>query len=98
MSDIEDIKKKKLEELQKKEMKQKQKAVKKAAISQILDKGAKRRLSNLKLTKPEMAEQIESYLIQIKNTGQLQTPVTESQMVEILKMLSPNKEWNIKRK
>jgi len=66
-------------------------------ISKILDKKARERLSNLKLVKPELAMQLEIYLVQLYQAGHIRT-ITEEQLIEILKKLSEKKEFRIKRK
>ena len=71
-------------------------AVKKIT-SQILDSKARERLSNLKLVKPELAFQLEAYLAQLYEMGQIKGKITEEQLITILKKMG-SKEFKIKRK
>jgi programmed cell death protein 5 len=84
---------KKLQESQQKQAEEGLKNI----ISKILDKKARERLSNLKLVKPELAMQLEIYLVQLYQAGHIRT-ITEDQLIEILKKLSEKKEFRIKRK
>ena len=66
---------------------------------QILEKKARERLSNLKLVKPQIAMQLELYLAQAYQAGQLQNKITDEQLVSILQKISGGKrEFVIKRK
>ena len=71
----------------------------KLAMFQILDPKARERLANLKTVKPELALQLEAYLAQVYQTGQIKEKITEEKMVAILKKLSESgkKDFNIKR-
>jgi len=71
-------------------------AVKKIT-SQILDSKARERLSNLKVVKPELAFQLEAYLAQLYEMGQIRDKITEEQLITILKKME-TKDFNIKRK
>ena len=70
----------------------------KIITSQILDAKARERLSNLKLVKPEIAAQLEMYLAQLYQSGQLKTKITDEQLVMILRKLTERKETTIRRK
>ncbi len=70
----------------------------KAIMSQILEPKARERLANLKVVKPELAMQLEMYLAQLAQSGQIQSKLTDDQIVLILRKLSEKKEINIKRK
>jgi len=69
-------------------------------MQQILEPKARERLSNLKMVKPEMALQLQAYLAQLYQAGQLKGLVSEQQLVAILQKLSAaeKKEFKIKRK
>ena len=64
-------------------------------MSQILEPKARERLSNLKMVKPELAMQLELYLAQLAQSGQLQSKLSDDQIVLILRKLSEKKEINI---
>jgi programmed cell death protein 5 len=67
------------------------------SLKNVLDKKARERLSNIRLIKPDLATQLELYLFQLQQAGQLKT-VTDQQLVMILKELGNKKNMNIKRK
>jgi len=64
----------------------------------VLDAKARERLNNLKLVKPELALQLELYLAQLYQAGQIRGKITDEQMVSILKKISTTKDFRIKRK
>ena len=73
-------------------------AQKQALLSKILTPEARQRLNNLKMIKPEFAEQIELQLIQMAQTGKLPIPLTDAQLKQILIQLQSRKrEPTIKR-
>src|SRR3989338_10824540 len=67
-------------------------------LSRILDKKGKERLSNLKLVKPELAMQLEIYLAQLYQAGQMKGLITDEQLVMILKKISEKRDIRIRRK
>ncbi len=71
----------------------------KGMMQQILEPEARERLANLKMVKPELALQLEAYLAQVYQTGQMRGRLTDEKMVEILKKLaeSEKKDFRIKR-
>ncbi len=73
-------------------------ALKKVVMLKILDKAARERLTNLKLIKPELANNLELYLVQLYQTGQLKTRITEKELVQILSMMQKKKDFKIIRK
>ena len=102
----EEIKKKMLEQKmqqhlamqsQNQQMAEAQQALK-SIMSQILEPKAKERLANLKVVKPELAMQLEMYLAQMAQAGQIQSKLTDEQIVLILRKLSEKREIQIKRK
>lgn len=78
---------------------QEQLQILKKIASQILEPKARERLSNLKMVKPDIALQLEVYLVQLYQAGQLRGRITEEQLVAILSRLSgTKKEFKIRRK
>jgi len=67
-------------------------------MSRILDKKGRERLSNLKLVKPELATQLEIYLAQLYQSGQMKGLITDEQLVMILKKISEKRDIRIRRK
>jgi programmed cell death protein 5 len=53
-------------------------------LKQVLSSEAGERLSNVSLVKPDKARQVENYLINAAQTGQLGGKVTEDQLKDIL--------------
>jgi programmed cell death protein 5 len=62
-------------------------AQKEAILRQILTPEARQRLTNIKMVKPQFAEQIEMQLIQLASTGRLKSRVTDDQLKTLLQEL-----------
>jgi programmed cell death protein 5 len=72
---------------------------KKQTMIQILTPEARDRLGSLRLTKPDFVNQIELQLIQIAQSGNLRSKITDDQLKDLLKRVSGTKrEINIRRK
>ena len=94
MSDeeLEAIRQRKMAELQQQALKEQSQeqavaeaqAQKDAILRKILTPEARARLSNIKMVKPEFAEQIEMQLIQLASSGRLRGQVTDEQLRELL--------------
>ena len=118
MSDLDEIRQKRMAELQAQQaaaqnqaqqqamaQAQQQKAQaqfeaqKKQILGQIMTPEARQRLANLKLTKPEMVNQIELQLIQSAQAGSLRGKVTDEQLKVLLRQIAGQKrEIKITRK
>lgn len=105
--EIEALRKKRMLDLQRRlaqeeeriQMQQQIEMQKQALLRRILSSDARQRLTNLKMVKPEFAEQIEVQLIQLTQAGRLKIPVTDEQLKEILARLqSQRREIKIRRK
>ncbi len=71
---------------------------KKSIIRQILTSEARERLNNIKMAKPEFADQLENQLIGLVQSGRLKSMITDAQFKEILRQIMPKKrEISIKR-
>uniref|UniRef100_A0A3Q4BLM7 Programmed cell death protein 5 n=1 Tax=Mola mola TaxID=94237 RepID=A0A3Q4BLM7_MOLML len=70
------------------EAKQREKDMRNSILAQVLDQSARARLSNLALVKPEKANAVENYLIQMARFGQLGGKISESGLIEILEKVS----------
>ena len=66
-------------------------AQKQAALRQILTDEARSRLTNLKMVKPEFADQLEIQLIQLAQSGKIAVPITDVQLKDILIKLQGKK-------
>ena len=74
-------------------------AQKKQILGQIMTPEARNRLANLKLTKPELVNQIEIQLIQSSQAGSLRGKVTDEQLKVLLRQIAGQKrEIKITRK
>ena len=120
MSDLDEIRQKRMAELQAQQaaaqqMQQQQAAAqqqmqqqeaqaqfeaqKKQILGQILTSEARNRLANLKLTKPELVNQIEIQLIQSAQAGSLRGKVTDEQLKVLLRQIAgQTREIKITRK
>ena len=54
------------------------------ALRVILTPEARQRLTNIKLVRPELAEQLELQLIQLAQTGRINIPMKDEQLRQIL--------------
>lgn len=73
-------------------------AQKQAALKQVLTPEARQRLTNIRMVKPEFAEQIELQLIQLAQAGRISVPITDDQLKEALgRLQSQRKEIKIRR-
>lgn len=71
---------------------------KRAALTQILTPEARSRLANIRVAKPEFAEQLEIQLIQLTQAGRLNIPITDEQLRTIMDRLQQRKrEFKIRR-
>ena len=102
--ELEAIKKRKLLELQQRLYAEKNKELehleyerkKEELLRRLLSPEARSRLTNIKMVKPQLAEQIENQLIALAQTGQLakagiRTPLSDEQLKDILKKLQSKK-------
>lgn len=72
---------------------------KQTVLRRILTADARRRLTNLKMVKPEFAEQLELQLIQLAQQGRIELPIDDGQLKEILTRLqSQRRETQIRRR
>jgi programmed cell death protein 5 len=71
--------------------------MKRAAMRKILSRGALDRLARVKLVRPEIAAQLELYLMNLYKSGKIKSEVSEEQMKMILETISgTQKSGNIK--
>ncbi|MHA1654790.1 MAG: DNA-binding protein [Candidatus Thorarchaeota archaeon] len=62
-------------------------AQKEAILRQILTPEARARLTNIKMVRPQFAEQIELQLIQLASAGRLKSKVTDEQLKALLQQI-----------
>ena len=93
-----DLQRRIAEEQQRAQVQQQIEVQKQALLRRILTPDARRRLTNLKMVKPEFAQQLELQLIQLAQQGRMSIPVTDEQLKEILvKLQSGRREFKIRR-
>jgi programmed cell death protein 5 len=100
--ELEQLKQKRMMDMRKQVVADEEKAkvedAKQAALRIILEPEARQRLANIRMIKPEFAEQLEVQLIQLAQTGRVKVPITDLQLKQLLVQLTPKKrEFNIRR-
>ncbi len=104
--ELEDLRRRRLLELQQRLAREQQRVQaqqqvelqKQALLRRILTPDARQRLTNLKMVKPEFAEQLELQLIQLAQQGRINIPLNDEQLKEILaKLQSGRREIKIRR-
>jgi programmed cell death protein 5 len=108
--ELEKLRKKRLQELQQEDQlqqsideqaeQQKQfEEQKKMILRQVLTPKAKERLSNMKLARPQIGEQIENQLIILAQSGRLNQKIDDQQLRQLLQKMIPKKrDINIRRR
>jgi programmed cell death protein 5 len=69
--------------------------MKKVILKKILSREAAERLARVKLVKPELASELELYLIQLYQDGKINEEISEEQIKLILEKLSERKKFRI---
>ncbi|KUO41822.1 MAG: hypothetical protein APU95_04935 [Hadesarchaea archaeon YNP_N21] len=107
MEDAEEIRRRKMLELQarieeqkrQEELRRQYEIQKRIILQNILTPEARSRLSNIRIARPEFAEQLELQLIQLAQAGKITSMITDEQLRQILSMLHEKKrEIRIRRK
>lgn len=70
----------------------------KKVMTTLLSKEAQERISNIRTVKPDLAIQVEIYLLQMFQAGRLRPIVTDAQLKAMLDQLIKKKETKIIRK
>lgn len=107
MSDIDELRRRRMEELQQQaaqqaaqqsadsqsqeQMRRELESQKRQILMQLLTPEARSRLANLRLTKPEFVDQIELQLIQLAQTGRIKSKITDEQLKQLLRQLTGKK-------
>lgn len=72
-------------------------ALRKNILSRMLSKDAHERLSRVRAVKPELAAQLEAYMVQMFQSGQIKAEITDDQLKQILDKVTQKKQFNIRR-
>ncbi len=108
--ELENIRRRKLEEMQREAMQkqmsdeqQRQQEIERARrqqiLRQILDPSARDRLNNVRLVRPDLAENVENQLIQLASMGRINKVITEKDIIDILgKFTEHQRETRIERR
>jgi len=73
-------------------------ALKKSVLRKVLTKEALERLGRVRLANPVIAAQLEMYLFQLHQTGQLKETIDDKKLKKILSVLVPKRKTKIRRK
>ncbi len=74
---------------------QKMEVMKKAVLKKILTKDATERLGRIKLIKPDIANQLELYLVQLYQSGKIPNMISDEQLKMILEQISTKQKFRI---
>jgi programmed cell death protein 5 len=108
--ELEEIRRRKLEEMQRsaadqqaaeeqRQAQEAERARKQQILRQILAPDARERLNNVKLVRPDLAENVENQLIQLANMGRINRLLTDEDIKDILARLTDTKrETKIERR
>ena len=86
-----------MEDLQQAQQAQQIDKLKKELLAKILTKEAVEKLSRVKLVNPQLALQVELYLIQLFQAGKLKNMVDDQKIKDILRVLTQKSDFRIKR-
>ncbi|MDG6926565.1 MAG: DNA-binding protein [Nitrososphaerota archaeon] len=74
------------------------KALRENIMRMALTSEARQRLANIRMVKPQIAQAIEEYIVQLASSGKLKQVVNDDQLKEILgSMQGKKREFTIKR-
>ena len=106
--DLEEIRRRKMEELQgsnpqahegERQQQEAERAMRLQILRQILDPVARERLANVRLVKPELAENVENQLLQLYSMGRIKKVINDAELKQILSKLTETKrETKIERR
>lgn len=71
--------------------------LKRQILSSMLEKDALERLGRVRMVNPGLAGQIDLYLVQLYQSGQVKGKISDEKLKDLLKMLSQKRQTSIKR-
>nr|WP_217221075.1 DNA-binding protein [Ignicoccus islandicus] len=94
--ELEELKRRKLMELQREleskkaeeQRRAKEELIREEILRRALTSEARQRLANVKLVRPELAIQVENYIIALAQAGRIPRPITDEELKEILAKLT----------
>ncbi|GBC70746.1 hypothetical protein HRbin02_00515 [Candidatus Calditenuaceae archaeon HR02] len=100
--ELEEIRRRKMAELQaraaQEEARRRAEAEKAAILRVVLTQEARQRLANIRMARPEVAEAVENYLVNLARSGNLKSQITDDLLRQILeKVMPPKRETKIVR-
>ncbi len=108
--DLEELRRKKMEQLQEQAQQQESdeaqeaaqqqaEAQKQALLRQYLTDDARKRLNTVKMSKPQFGEQVERQVVALAQSGRLQGKIDDEKMKQLLNELKPEKKsFDIRRR
>lgn len=72
--------------------------LKKEVLRKVLTKNAIERLGRVRIVNPILVQQVEAYLLQLYQMGQIKEMIDDKKLKQILGMLTEKKDWSIKRR
>jgi programmed cell death protein 5 len=67
----------------------KERALREQYLRIFLTSEARERLANVRMVRPEVAEQVESYVLQLGLAGKIRRPIDDDELREILERFTP---------
>ncbi|BBE42971.1 DNA-binding protein MTH1615 [Conexivisphaera calida] len=67
----------------------KERALREQYLRLFLTSDARERLANVRMVRPEIADQVENYILQLGLAGKIRRPIDDDELREILSKLTP---------
>lgn len=81
------------------QQRQQAEAQRKAILRQHLTDGARKRLNTVKMSKPDVGDQVEQQIVALAQSGRIQGKIDGDKMKELLRELTPDsKSFDIRRR
>ncbi len=75
----------------------KRQIMKERFLKALLTSEARLRLTNIRMAKPEFANTVEEYLIQLANSGKIREPLTDEEFKQLLMVIQkPKRDFKIR--